>query len=163
MNINAILTGTFGVGKSSIFRRFIYNDFNDKYSGTIGVRVNSKSIEISDARSVNFSLWDVAGEVHQNKVPIAYFKNKQLVLYIVDLNRPFTFKGIPEDIAYLKETTQDSEIKIIGNKKDLLSLEEIEQIKSDLSSIQFDGFISAKTGEGIEELFGSFVEEVYHQ
>jgi GTPase SAR1 family protein len=41
-----ILTGSFGVGKTSLFTQFIYNKFDDKYLTTIGVKVNKKSLDI---------------------------------------------------------------------------------------------------------------------
>jgi GTPase SAR1 family protein len=41
-----ILTGSFGVGKTSLFNRFIYQEFNDKYLTTIGVKVNKKQVKV---------------------------------------------------------------------------------------------------------------------
>jgi len=32
-----ILTGSFGVGKTSLFSRFVYSEFDEKYLTTIGV------------------------------------------------------------------------------------------------------------------------------
>lgn len=160
MDINTILTGSFGVGKTSIFRRFIYDDFSDQYTGTIGVRVNSKSINLNeDAQPINITLWDVAGEVHQSKVPTSYFQDKQLILYVVDLFRPFTFSSIPDDIDYLKKVAPDATVKIIGNKIDLLDNQDLEKIKLQFSNPGLDGLISAKLGKGVNEIFHTFAQE----
>lgn len=67
-----ILTGNFSVGKTSLFNRFINEQFDDKYITTIGVKVNKKTIEI-DGEEIALVLWDVAGEVSQDKVPTSYF------------------------------------------------------------------------------------------
>ena len=43
-----ILTGSFGVGKTSLFSRFIHNTFSDKYITTIGVKVDKKYLVIDE-------------------------------------------------------------------------------------------------------------------
>ncbi len=154
MTIEVLLTGSFGVGKSSIFNRFIHNDFSNKYYGTMGVRVSEKEME--DGTTVK--LWDIAGEIHQNKVPRVYFLKKEVILYIIDLTRPFTFSNVLGDIQYLKENASESIIKVIGNKNDLLSEEELELRKKDIP-VAIEIVTSAKTGENIEVLFSKLVEE----
>ncbi len=158
MSAEIILTGSFGVGKSSIFNRFIYDEFDDKYYGTIGVRVNGREMNVNDS-NIQLKLWDTAGEVKQDKVPIAYFKSKDVILYIVDLNRPFTFKNVPHDIHYLSKNSPNSNLIIVGNKIDLIDEDRLKEIKSKEFPIQFDWLASAKTGENINELFYSIAEE----
>jgi len=158
MNAEIILTGSFGVGKSSIFNRFIHEEFNDKYYGTIGVRVNSREISTGES-TINLKLWDVAGEVKQDKVPVAYFRSKDIILYVLDLTRPFTFSNVPDDLAYLKKNSPNSSLIVIGNKIDLLDEELLEEIKAKDFPIKVDWMISAKTGENIEELFLSIAKK----
>ena len=155
MITEVLLTGSFGVGKSSIFNRFIHNDFSDKYYGTMGVRVNEKEMK----GGVTLKLWDIAGEIHQNKVPKVYFLKKGAILYIIDLTRPFTFSNIIGDIQYLKENASGSLIKIIGNKNDLLSEEELALRLKEIP-VKVECVISAKTGENVEALFYELTEEV---
>jgi len=157
MIIEVLLTGSFGVGKSSIFNRYIHDDFSDKYYGTMGVRVNEKEIEDQD---ITIKLWDIAGEIHQKKVPKIYYSNKQVILYIIDLSRPFTFGNVLADIEYLKENAGPSIIKVIGNKKDLLDEEELIQLQKKELSITLDQIISAKTAENVSILFEEIMEEV---
>ncbi|RMF00096.1 MAG: GTP-binding protein, partial [Bacteroidetes bacterium] len=57
-----VITGHFGVGKTSLFNRFISNTFSEKYLTTIGVRVDKKQLQI-DGQDVSLILWDLAGEV----------------------------------------------------------------------------------------------------
>jgi len=159
MTIEVILTGSFGVGKSSIFNRFIHDEFSSKYYGTMGVRVNEKEIEVKDML-VKVKLWDIAGEIHQKKVPKPYFVNKTIILYIIDITRPFTFINVRDDIQYLKENAKKSIVKIIGNKKDLMSEQQLVDLQKEQSQISFDWFTSAKTGENIGELFSRLIEEV---
>ena len=92
-----ILTGSFGVGKTSLFSRFIHDSFSDRYITTIGVKVDKKSVEV-DGEKVSILLWDIAGEVTQDKVPRSYFLGASAIIYVFDLTRPSTYKNIDIDI-----------------------------------------------------------------
>ena len=146
-----ILAGSFGVGKTSLFNQFIYNKFDDKYLTTIGVKVNKKVVNI-DGRELSILLWDIAGEVSQDKVPVTYFLGASGVIYVFDLSRPTTYKNIEEDIEYLKGILDGGVVRVVGNKKDLITDEQLESIREQLA-LPFDIATSAKTGENVEELF----------
>jgi len=146
-----ILAGSFGVGKTSLFNQFIYNKFDDKYLTTIGVKVNKKVVNI-DGRELSILLWDIAGEVSQDKVPVTYFLGASGVIYVFDLSRPTTYKNIAEDIEYLKGILDGGVIRVVGNKKDLVTDEQLENIREQLE-LPFDIATSAKTGENVEDLF----------
>ena len=146
-----ILTGSFGVGKTSLFNQFIYQQFSDKYLTTIGVKVNKKELTIGD-EELSVLLWDIAGEVAQDKVPNSYFLGASGVIYVVDLSRPITFNNMVTDIALLKKLLNDATIMIVGNKKDLLSAEELAEVAQNLE-VKLDFTTSAKTGENINALF----------
>ena len=146
-----ILAGSFGVGKTSLFNQFIHNKFDDKYLTTIGVKVNKKVVNI-DGRELSILLWDIAGEVSQDKVPVTYFLGASGVIYVFDLSRPTTYKNIAEDIEYLKDVLDGGAIRVVGNKKDLVTDEQLEEIRGGLE-LPFDIATSAKTGENVEELF----------
>lgn len=146
-----ILAGSFGVGKTSLFNQFIHNKFDGKYLTTIGVKVNKKVVDI-DGRQLSILLWDIAGEVSQDKVPVTYFLGASGVIYVFDLSRPTTFKNIEEDIDYLKGILNGGVIKLVGNKKDLITDEKLEEIRAEMA-LPFDIATSAKTGENVEQLF----------
>ncbi len=146
-----ILTGSFGVGKTSLFNQFIHQKFSDKYLTTIGVKVNKKVVEI-DGREMSLLIWDIAGEVTQDKVPTSYFLGASGIAYVIDLSRPLTFKNTLADIDYLKELLPGAAINVVGNKKDLLTDAELEQTKKELE-VSLDTITSAKTGENVEKLF----------
>ncbi|MFK7771229.1 MAG: Rab family GTPase [Saprospiraceae bacterium] len=146
-----ILAGSFGVGKTSLFNQFIHNKFDDKYLTTIGVKVNKKVVNI-DGRELSILLWDIAGEVSQDKVPVTYFLGASGVIYVFDLSRPTTYKNISEDVEYLKGILDGGVIRVVGNKRDLVTDEELANIREQLE-LPFDIATSAKTGENVEELF----------
>ena len=148
-----ILTGSFGVGKTSLFNKFIYNKFDDKYLTTIGVKVNKKSIEI-EGKEVSLLLWDIAGEVSQDKIPNSYFLGSSGIIYVFDLTRPSTYRNMASDIEYLQGMTNGAIIKVVGNKSDLVTSDQIAEIKKDITN-EWDIITSAKTGENVDDLFYS--------
>ena len=92
------------------------------------------------------------GEVSQDKVPVTYFLGASGVIYVFDLSRPSTYKNIKQDIEYLSGILKGGIIKIVGNKRDLVTEEQINIIREDLP-MPFDITTSAKTGDNVEDLF----------
>jgi small GTP-binding protein len=146
-----ILTGSFGVGKTSLFNRFIYQEFNDKYLTTIGVKVNKKQVKVDD-KEISLLVWDIAGEISQDKVPSSYFLGASGIVYVMDLSRPMTLKNLESDYMFLKELLPLGVIKIVGNKRDLVTDAQITELSKDLFR-SIDYLTSAKTGENVEQLF----------
>jgi small GTP-binding protein len=153
-----ILTGNFSVGKTSLFNRFINNQFDDKYITTIGVKVNKKNIEL-DGQEVSLVLWDVAGEVSQDKVPTSYFLGSHGIIYVFDLTRPTTWGNIASDLDYLANLLPYAVIRVVGNKRDLVTDEELAHVKTQISA-PWDILTSAKTGENVEALFFEIAKEI---
>lgn len=146
-----ILTGSFGVGKTSLFNRFVYSKFDEKYLTTIGVKVDKKSLTV-DGEEVTLLLWDIAGEISQDKVPNSYFLESSAIIYVFDLTRPSTYANMEFDLAHLKKMVPGVLIKTVGNKKDLVSDEELENVLKNVHQFP-DVISSAKTGENVENLF----------
>jgi small GTP-binding protein len=146
-----ILTGSFGVGKTSLFNQFVYNKFSDKYLTTIGVKVNKKVITIEE-EELSIILWDIAGEVSQDKVPVSYFLGAAGIIYVFDLTRPLTISNLATDIQHLRKMLPNGIIKLVGNKKDLVSDEQIAHLL-ETHKVEYDFLTSAKTGENVEKLF----------
>ena len=153
-----IITGSFGVGKTSLFNRFLYSKFDEKYLTTIGVKVDKKVINV-EGQELNLLIWDIAGEISQDKVPHPYFLGTSGVIYVFDLTRPITAKNLKTDLEYLKKIAPGISIKVIGNKRDLVSEQDVKDFVT-ATKISFDFLTSAKTGENIEKLFFSLGKDL---
>ena len=62
-----VLVGHFGVGKSSLVRRFVQNTFSDNYIVTIGVHILKKEIRIEE-QNLTLIIWDIEGKDDIKKV-----------------------------------------------------------------------------------------------
>lgn len=153
-----ILTGSFGVGKTSLFNKFLYNRFNEKYMTTIGVKVDKRIVNINGSE-LSMLLWDIAGEVSQDKVPHSYFLGASGIIYVFDLTRPSTFLNMETDIKYLTTLLPDVSLKIVGNKVDLITPEHLTSLKTELP-LPYDILTSAKTGDHVEDLFYALGEDL---
>ena len=72
-----VLLGHFGVGKSSLLRRFVENTFSDNYVVTIGVHIMKKEVMINN-ENVTLIVWDVEGT--DDFTISAYNNNLSMVL-----------------------------------------------------------------------------------
>ena len=151
-----LLVGNFGVGKTSLIKRFVFNEFSEDYISTIGVRVSSKTLIVND-QEVKLLIWDVAGVKDNEKVSKAYFLGASAAMYVFDLSREETYLNLENQLNSVKELSGLSNLIIVGNKKDLVSQEKIEEIKN-IVSVDIDLITSAKENDNVEDAFISLTQ-----
>lgn len=162
MNVNVLLTGSVGVGKTSIYNRIVNDQFDLKYYATIGCKKGQTEIPLK-ANPVPLILSDCQGEVSQNKVPDITFYGQNLILYVVDLTRPSSFKNIKKDLDFFKQKYPGIKVKILLNKSDLFQPEQLMCTIQQLADIEFHGVVSAKTGNNIMKLLENFLLELLYE
>ncbi len=107
-------------------------------------------------------IWDIAGEVKQDKVPTSYFLGTSAIIYVFDVTRKSTYEDISEDISHLKEMLPRGIVSVVGNKIDLVEDTLITKLKEEIA-IPWDILTSAKTGENVEALFIQIGEKILLQ
>jgi small GTP-binding protein len=146
-----LLVGNFGVGKTSLIRRFVQNKFSEDYISTIGVRVSSKVVEFEN-NEVKLLIWDVAGTSGDEKIPKAYFLGASAAMFVFDLSRSETYLTIENYIESIKDLSGLKEVTIVGNKRDLLTKEELKTV-TDSISVKINIITSAKEDANVEDAF----------
>ena len=111
-----LLVGNFGVGKTSLIRRFVLNKFSEDYISTIGVRVSSKIVQYK-CKDIKLLIWDVAGTNGEDKIPKAYFLGASAAMFVFDLSREETYINLEAQIEVIRDLSNLKEITIVGNKK----------------------------------------------
>ncbi len=152
------MLGTFGVGKTSLVRRFVRGVFDEKYLSTIGVHLSHKSVSPFEDSPVqfNFIIWDLA---HIEKFSAAtrnYFRGAAAAIIVVDLTREVSFSAEQIRIAEFKKINPGAELIFAGNKADLVT--DLAEAEAGLNrfAAQWQGpalLTSAKTGENVQSLF----------
>ncbi len=146
-----ILIGNFGVGKTSLVRRYVFQKFSDEYLTTLGVKIDKKVLQIGE-KELTLLIWDVAGEVSQSKVPKSYYLGSQGIIYVFDISRPATFENIKDDLDYVNSVLPQVPYLIVGNKLDLIEEGKLDNLKEQIP-VPVDFFTSAKNGDSVEDMF----------
>ncbi len=144
-----VICGEVGVGKTSLFRKFLFDQFSEIYLSTIGVQVDKKSIQIND-KNVIMMLWDIAGEIMDTPLHGGYTQGANGIIGVYDATRPETLDSLLTFLNRLQVSHPKCEIVILANKVDLLNEE---QRKDLLNNEKLSFSTSAKTGENVEESF----------
>ncbi|WP_287582952.1 Rab family GTPase [Candidatus Borrarchaeum sp.] len=147
--IIAIGDGT--VGKTSIIRRFVHEEFNPKYVKTIGVSHALKRLFIGD-NDVTLTIWDTGGQELFDCVRPQYYRGASGGFVIFDVTNKDSFDHLDKWFNDLNNQCSGITIIVIGNKIDLeadrvISTEEGEQYALQKGVKFFE--TSAKTGENV--------------
>jgi small GTP-binding protein len=152
MTKKIVLMGQFGVGKSSLARRYMLDIFETDYMPTLGVQIKKKIIVMPSGKELSMIIWDLEGFTSVSKTRASYLLGSNGFVYVFDISRPFTYHQLDEEIAYITNKYSYMVLKVIGNKKDLADISTAkEYLKA--KSVEVDAYVSAKTGEGVQELF----------
>ena len=108
-----VLIGNVAVGKSSIIKRFVHNQFNNNYLGTIGTELSKKSLLISENKMVNLAIWDTCGQERFRTVTRQYYRDTQAILLVFDLTNEKSFNDMQS--WYDEAIEYANEIKCIKN------------------------------------------------
>ena len=147
-----VVLGHFGVGKTSLIRRFVENHFSDDYTVSIGVHITKKVVEIPPDKSISLILWDLEGTDDLNHIRESYLLGTNGVIYVFDISRPTTFQDIHLDLSILEKKVHGVPVKVVGNKVDLVIPAEVAEILGN-NDISYDYLTSAKTGDKVNDLF----------
>lgn len=147
-----VVLGHFGVGKTSLIRRFVEDSFSDNYKVSIGVHITKKVVEIKTDETVSLILWDLEGTDDIETIRNSYLLGTHGVVFVFDVTRPSTFQGLASDVAIVKEKIDKAPVLVVGNKADLVVQDELEALLKE-HGIATDFLTSAKTGDGVNSLF----------
>ncbi len=56
-----MLLGAFGVGKSSLVKRYLHSTFDERYHATLGARIEKQRVSVA-GHDTTLMIWDFAGE-----------------------------------------------------------------------------------------------------
>jgi small GTP-binding protein len=152
-----LLIGDFGVGKTSLIRRYIDNSFSDSYLTTIGVKISKKQLRINDIEC-EILIWDIEGATPIKKIPHSYFKGASGAIFVCDVSRGDTIDDLYEHINSFLIVNPNAKYVIAYNKVDLLSTGQKESLAIKLSGNEF--MTSAKDDNNVTKLFETLAKEM---
>jgi len=158
------LLGDFGVGKTSLIRRFVEDRFDDKYLTTIGVKISRKTI-VRPYGSMSMLIWDLAGSTgFDSFTNPSYMQGTTGAIIVCDITRRETLTIVAEYARQARIINPRIHLVFVCNKMDLADERVIEdEDLREVSSTFGDGtyfLSSAKTGENVEDVFFSLAEKI---
>lgn len=149
------MVGDFGVGKTSLIRRFVDRQFSDQYLSTVGVKISKKLIE-----SVNLQLliWDLEGHTKFKGITPSYLQGASGAIVVADVSRIETIERIPEHLQLFCSVNPKSSVVIALNKIDLVDEEKLARLTQEVQLNDWERVsglyqTSAKTGAYVDEIF----------
>lgn len=119
-----LVIGDFGVGKTSLIRRYTEGVFNPAYKITIGVDFSLKHLVWNNKKHITLQLWDIAGHERFGYMTRVYYKYATAAVIVFDLSRPATLRSVlkwKEDLC--AKVSQPSgrplPVLLVANKCDL--------------------------------------------
>ncbi|MGV9173167.1 MAG: ADP-ribosylation factor-like protein [Promethearchaeia archaeon] len=158
------LFGIDEVGKSSLVRRLITGKFSDNYF----MPTRNFNIEYLEEKDTLFALWDMPGQRAYRKKWLTGLQDSNVIIYLMDVANQRRFKEAKREFWRIinRYGIQDIPILILGNKVDLLNLDQnskedqLNRLKNELfNQFQFDKitgrewkflFTSVKTNYNID-------------
>jgi small GTP-binding protein len=145
-----VIVGHFGVGKTSLIKRFVEDVFTNDYKVTIGVHILKKTVQTQD-NEINLIIWDTEGAESVKELLPAYLLGTHGFIFVCDVTRPKTYENLEEQLELLAGFNKHAPVLTVGNKSDLLPKGTIQEAKESLPFL--DVLTSAKDGNNVQRLF----------
>ena len=116
--IKLLILGDAGVGKTSLLRRYIDDDFGSSFISTIGVDFRIRTVDIED-EIVKLQIWDTAGQERFRTIITAYYRGAHGILLCYDVTCPSSFENCSHWLCDVrKDAAADVNIMLVATKCD---------------------------------------------
>lgn len=164
------LVGDFGVGKTSLIRRFVDRQFSDKYFSTVGVKISRKTVELEQVKqheklSVNLLIWDLEGSTKFKAIAPTYLQGASAAILVGDVSRQETIEHLADHLNLFLSVNPKGFIIIALNKSDLADEEKLAKLLQMSNNYQQAQVLSiqptsAKTGQAVDEIFKNIAYKI---
>ncbi|UCG70128.1 MAG: GTP-binding protein [Thermoplasmata archaeon] len=166
-----VLLGDSAVGKTSLIRRFVFNQFEDSYTSTIGSKVTMKEFSLdrtNEKVDVKFMIWDIIGREGYHALHARTFVGVEGAILVADITRKETLENLERYwIPFLLKIVENVPLVFTCNKCDLkgeyeFGFEDIEELADKYNGESFKKSFpgltscyatSAKDGTNVEDAF----------
>ena len=163
------LLGDPAVGKTSLIRRYVFDEFDDTYITTIGTKVTKKALEMKcgdKTYKLSMLIWDILGQKEFMAFHKTYYQGAEGALLVCDATRAETQQSLLKWIESFTGAVGTVPMIFLVNKSDLVNKEEFDKSflveLSKTHNTQFM-FTSAREGLNVEAAFLSMGKRLLPQ
>jgi small GTP-binding protein len=155
LKFKVILVGDTSVGKTSVARRQAHGSFDFRMTPTVGVDHMISTVQIGD-KTVKLMLWDTAGQEQFAALVPMYIRGAHVCIIVASIMDPDSCEHIALWKERVESEGENPPMIVAINKTDLIdgapvSLDDMRKMYADTYENLF--FVSARTGDGITQLF----------
>lgn len=167
MKVKVCLAGEPMVGKTSLIRRYVLDEYDDRYIATLGAKVTKKELERKGPpglMQVTMILWDIWGNKNvRDLLKDAYYHGAHGIIAVCDVTRPETMAELDAWARAITSVAGEIPVCLIANKVDvkegaLLKEADVGRFAKERGWPAF--MTSAKTGVHVEDAFGAIVDRI---
>jgi small GTP-binding protein len=167
-SFKVLLVGEASVGKSSLIRRLLLEEFDEQYQATVGVDLSAAVINVDEDKQVILTLVDLGGQKDFTDLRTYYYKDAHYAVLVYDISEIETYDSLQSWYDGMQMALQRHEKdalpgKLVGNKADLDAVREVsyEKAKEYALSLGWEYVeTSAKTGKNVHSTFTNIGKEL---
>jgi small GTP-binding protein len=147
--------------------QYVHNQFTAQPPATIGGAFIKKTVSV-ERRQVVLQLWDTAGQERFRSMAPMYYRGAHAAILVFDATTPESLNSVDSWAAELADHGNEDIVMVVAaNKADLLSERDPSTVVDEKMAQDFAQgiganlfYTSAKTGEGITDLFRHVSEQL---
>lgn len=172
-----ILLGEFGVGKTSIFRRYSQGTFVDTSAmdwsqyreSTLGLDNYSKKFECAidnnSTKTISLRLFDTGGLERIGSISNSYYKFSEAVLLVFARNNIDSFNCLTQHLLEVLSLAENAKLYLVSNKNDLseceVSDDDVRLFMEQFPNIEDYFKISCKTNtQSVNDMFCKIAQRI---
>lgn len=156
-----LLVGQSYVGKTSLVKRLINNEFDPQETKTEGIGIHNWQAKVKE-QDIRLNVWDFGGQEIMHATHQFFLTRRSLYLLVLNARQDEYDNRIEYWLKIIQSFGGDSPIIVVINKSDQERLPHVDRrgLEVKYPSIKNFVFTSCKTGEGIEQLKATIVAEL---
>ena len=150
------MVGDFAVGKTSLTQKFVNNVFSEKYLTTIGVKIDTATID-----ETKLIVWDVAGRDSLSPINASYLVGAAGVVLVGDGTRQNTLNGLNEIWQTVSDRIGEVPVVVALNKADSPDWNVSDELAETFKAKGWEVYYtSAKDGTNVQALFQRLADKL---
>lgn len=159
-----VILGEGRVGKTSLLKRYKYNQFDEHEASSQNATYLEKTVEDKKSgKEVKLALWDTAGQERFHSLAPIYYRDADGALIVYDITEPESFKRVATWANELKANGCSIPVSLVGNKYDMKTQQRVPQSEAEDFAKRIGArhsYASAKHSRGVDETFAMLIEGV---